>query len=63
MTYDRVWRIKTKLPERKGQRCRVLVRSRRMNSCLVEFEVDGCRVITSRNSVRRVPAAGADGLS
>ncbi len=55
MIYDRVWRITTELPERKGHRCRVLVRSRRMNSCLVEFE-DGYRVVTSRNSVRRAPA-------
>ena len=37
------WRVKTKFPERKGQRCRVLVRGA-MNSCLVEFE-DGFRVI------------------
>ncbi|HEY8256225.1 MAG TPA: hypothetical protein VIG08_01065 [Gemmatimonadales bacterium] len=51
--YDRVWRIKTRLPERKGQVCRILVRSRRMNSCLVEFE-DGYRVVTSRHAVRRV---------
>lgn len=48
-----VWRVRTRLPERHGQRCRVLVRSRRMNSALVEFE-DGYRVITSRNYVRKV---------
>jgi hypothetical protein len=47
-----VWRVFTRFPERKGQRCRVLIRSRRMNSALVEFE-DGLRVITSRNYVRR----------
>lgn len=46
------WRVKTKFPERKGQRCRVLVRGA-MNSCLVEFE-DGFRVITSRNYIRRI---------
>jgi len=45
------WRVKTRLPERKGERCRVLVRGR-MNSVLVEF-ADGYRVVTSRNYVRR----------
>lgn len=38
---------------RKGQRLRVLVRSRTMNSCLVEFE-DGYQAITSRNALRRL---------
>lgn len=46
------WRVRTRLPERFGQSCRVLVRGR-MNSCLVEFE-DGYRVVTSRNYVRRI---------
>lgn len=49
--YSYYWRVKTRLPERKGQLCRVLVRGR-MNSCLVEF-TDGYRVITSRNYVRK----------
>lgn len=47
-----VWRIKTRLPERKGQRCRVLARGK-LNSCLVEF-VDGTRVVTSRWAVRKI---------
>jgi hypothetical protein len=42
-----VWRVRTRLPERFGTRCRVLVRGR-MNSCLVEFD-DGVRHVTSRN--------------
>lgn len=46
-----VWRVHTRLPERFGQRCSVLVRGT-MNSCLVEFE-DGLRVITSRNYLRK----------
>jgi len=46
-----VWRVKARLPERKGTLCRVLVRSR-MNSCLVEFE-DGERFVTSRQYVRK----------
>jgi hypothetical protein len=54
--YDHVWYWHPKpwrpIP-RKGQRCRVLVRSRRMGSVLVEF-ADGFRVITSRHAVRRV---------
>jgi hypothetical protein len=45
------WRVRTRLPERFGQLCRVLVRGG-MNSCLVQFE-DGYRVVTSRNYVRR----------
>ena len=35
--YDHVWFWRTKLPERKGQPCRVVTRGR-MNSILVEFE-------------------------
>jgi hypothetical protein len=49
--FDHVWWWRAKLGERKGQRCRVLVRGR-MNSVLVEFE-DGYRVVTSRHAVRR----------
>ena len=37
--------------DRKGQRCRVLVRGK-MNSIAVEFE-DGFKTITSRYAVRR----------
>jgi hypothetical protein len=46
------WRVRTRFPERKGSRCRVLIRGK-MNSCLVEFE-DGFRVVTSRNYVRKI---------
>ena len=49
--YDRVWRWRKWLAERKDQRCRVVARGA-MNSALVEFE-DGRRVITSRNAVRK----------
>lgn len=49
-----LWRVRTRLPERFGQRCRVLVRGA-MNSCLVVFE-DGYRVVTSRNYLRRAGA-------
>jgi hypothetical protein len=38
---------------RKGQHCRILVRSLRMNSILVEFE-DGFRTNTSRYAVRKI---------
>lgn len=46
-----VWRVKTRLPERQGQRCKVTARGG-MNSCRVEFP-DGFKVITSRNYVRK----------
>lgn len=51
-----LWRVKTKLPERFGQRCKVLARGK-MNSCLVQFE-DGFKVLTSRNYVRREKRLG-----
>jgi hypothetical protein len=51
MTYDLIWFWKTRLPERKGQPCRVLARGK-MNSILVEFE-DGVKVVTSRFAVRK----------
>ena len=50
MTHYWFWR--SKLPERKGQHCRVLARGK-MNSILVEFG-DGFRVVTSRWAVRRL---------
>lgn len=53
--YPYFWRVKSRLPERKGERCRVIVRGR-MNSCLVEF-TDGVRVVTSRNYLRRADKA------
>lgn len=48
---DHVWWWRSRLPERKGEPCRVLARGR-MNTILVEF-VDGFRVTTSRYAVRR----------
>ena len=50
-SYPYYWRVKTRLPERKGRSCRVLVRGSK-NSCLVEFE-DGYKVVTSRWYVRK----------
>jgi hypothetical protein len=55
LVYPLYWRVRKVLGERHGQRCRVLVRSRRMNMALVEF-ADGYRCITSRNYFRRVQA-------
>jgi hypothetical protein len=46
-----VWWWRRRLPERKGQPCRVVARGA-MNSILVEFG-DGFRVVTSRHAVRR----------
>lgn len=45
------WRVRTTLPDRFGQPCRVLARGR-MNSAQIEFE-DGTRHIVSRWAVRR----------
>lgn len=49
--FDYLWWWRSKLPDRKGQPCRVLARGK-MNSVLVEFS-DGYRAITSRYAVRR----------
>lgn len=53
-----VWFWRCRLPERKGNDCRVIARGA-MNSILVEF-ADGFRVVTSRYAVRKkkTPAAG-----
>ena len=51
--YDRVWRIRTRLPERFGQRCRLLVRGGRLNSAMVQFESDGAKVVTGQHAFRR----------
>lgn len=48
-----IWRVRTRLPNRKGTRCQVLARGK-MNSCLVQFE-DGYKVVTSRNYLRKAP--------
>lgn len=52
-----VWRVKTRLPERFGQRCRIDLLAKSLNSCLVIFE-DGFQVVTSRNYVRRPKKKG-----
>jgi len=49
--YPYVWYWKSRLPERKGQLCRVMVRGK-MNSIVVEFE-DGFTVVTSRYAIRK----------
>lgn len=50
------WRVKTRLPERFGSRCRVTARGK-LNSIRVEFE-DGFWCIASRWNVRRAVAGG-----
>ena len=49
--FTHIWFWKSRLPERKGQPCRVIARGK-MNSILVEFE-DGMKVVTSRYAVRK----------
>jgi hypothetical protein len=46
------WRVHTRLPERFGQPCDVLIRGA-MNTCLVVF-ADGYKVVTSRNYIRKI---------
>lgn len=53
-TYDRYWRLHVRLPDRKGQRCRLIARGA-MNSAVIEFE-DGVRHVVSRNAFRKLPA-------
>lgn len=47
-----IWYWKSRLPERKGQTCKILAFGK-MNSILVEFQ-DGYKVITSRYAVRKI---------
>jgi len=47
------WHWRARLPERHGELFRVLVRGK-LNSCLIEFLLDGWHVVTSRNALRRV---------
>ena len=49
--FQHLWHWRQRLPERKGQRCRVTARGS-LNSIRVEFP-DGFWVITSRWAVRR----------
>lgn len=50
-SFDHLWYWRSRLPERKGQPCRVLARGR-LNTILVEFP-DGFLVTTSRYAVRK----------
>ena len=53
-TLDHVWFWRCRLPERKGQRCRVVARGAK-NTVMVRFG-DGLQVVTSRYAVRKAPA-------
>lgn len=53
--YTHTWYWRKWLPERNGQRCRIVAVGK-LNSALVEFS-DGYRVITNRRAVRRIKAA------
>jgi len=58
--FTHIWFWKKWLPERKGQKCRILVTGT-MNSVLLEFE-DGYKVVTIRYGVRRLSrGAGEQG--
>jgi hypothetical protein len=53
--YDYRWRLRCRLPDRTGQLCRVLVRSksRFIRNILIEFE-DGARFVVGWRSLRKV---------
>lgn len=55
--YGYRWRLRCRLPERTGQACRVLVRSRRVKGApaniLIEFE-DGERFVVGWRSLRKI---------
>ena len=57
-SYPYVWWWRVRLPERKGQRCRVTARGA-LNSIRVEFP-DGFWVITSRWAVRLAVPTGTN---
>ena len=46
-----IWRVRTRLPDRFGTRCRVIARGA-MNTAHVQF-ADGFEVFTSRNYLRK----------
>lgn len=48
------WGNNEKRATLKGRLCRVVVRSKRFNSCEVEFLDNGQREIISRNALKRV---------
>lgn len=50
--YGHYWRVRKWLPERFGQRCRIICTGK-MNSIMVEFE-DGFRAVTIRYFVRKI---------
>lgn len=51
-TLTHFWRVRKYLPERFGERCRVVAVGR-LNSALVEFG-DGRKVVTNRYFVRKI---------
>lgn len=53
VTFDRVWRIRTRLPERFGQRCLLVIRAGKLNSALIEFQ-DKSRVVTGQHAFRKI---------
>ena len=50
--FDYVWHWTSHLPERKGNKCRVLAKGY-MNSILIEFE-DNKKVLTSKYAIRPI---------
>lgn len=57
MTHIYAWGNNEKRATMKGRACRILARSRRMSSLMIQFE-NGQREIVSLRSVRRIPTPG-----
>ncbi|MFX0194861.1 MAG: hypothetical protein ACFFCW_01970 [Candidatus Hodarchaeota archaeon] len=55
--YPHIWFWRKRLPGRKDQRCRILVRGG-MNSALIEFK-DGYKAVVSRNALRKAAMSNA----
>lgn len=51
--FTHFWRIRKWLPERYGQKCRLIVKWSKNGNIMIEFE-DGTRHVTSRWNVRRL---------
>lgn len=52
LVYDYYWRVRTRLPERRGMVCAVVARGK-LGSVLVRFP-DGAAYITGRTNVRLI---------
>ncbi len=52
--YKYCWGNNLKRKTMKGRICRVIIRARKMNSCMIEFNDNGQRECVSRYAVRKI---------